>query len=420
MLRHITALIILFTPVFLPAQTGKDAAIYKSSHLNLDWVKSISSIILDENGKGVALQQDQKTKFSHPVVIATFGGSLNSIHKVPSGFDVLFESLARTTIFQDYLARDRNNFGSLDIVKVNLEIEKEEAVAKILKYGIIIFVVIFLAFSLLFIKNQRTTTLLKKQKEQIERQQKDIASKNDQLIDRNAKLMTINDEKTNLVQILAHDLRSPLNQIIGLADVLKILRPDAGDEELGYIAQVSDSAKRLSSMVSKILNAETLDEGQEIIQIEEVDVNDIFEDISDRYVEIAEEKGIQLQATQYMEDNSVIETDHLLLLLVLENLVSNAVKFSSADTLVQLLCERNENEVLFKVVDQGPGFSEEDKKMMFGRFQRLSAQPTGGEPSTGLGLSIVKRYITDLGGSIWIESEVGQGTTFFISLKSND
>ena len=70
------------------------------------------------------------------------------------------------------------------------------------------------------------------------------------------------------------------------------------------------------------------------------------------------------------------------------------------------------------MADQGPGFSEDDKKLLFTRFQKLSAQPTGEESSTGLGLSIVKKYVTDLGGNIWLESEVGSGSTFFVSFKS--
>jgi len=103
-------------------------------------------------------------------------------------------------------------------------------------------------------------------------------------------------------------------------------------------------------------------------------------------------------------------------LLVLENLVSNAVKFSPNESLIQLKCESENESVIFKVIDEGPGFTEEDKQLMFNRFQRLSAQPTGGEPSTGLGLSIVKKYISDLGGTVWIDSEVGKGTTFFVKV----
>ncbi|MEM6830697.1 MAG: ATP-binding protein [Bacteroidota bacterium] len=353
-----------------------------------------------------AFYQDPKIKKKISIIISKYLGD--------DIYDFLQELNQKDQINLSLSAKEREL--QLETIReANRKIQKEEAATKILGYGIIIFMIFFIAFGVLFMNNRKTTQLLKKQHRQIERQQQDIESKNDQLIDRNAKLMTINDEKSNLVQILAHDLRSPLNQIIGLADVLKILRPDAGEEELGFIAQISDSAKRLSGLVSKILNAESFDEGQEIIQIEDVDVVDIFDDISDRYEVIAKEKGIKL-VIEMGEQQSMIETDHLLLLLVLENLISNALKFSPFNTEVKLVFERKENEVLFQVIDQGPGFSDEDKKLMFGRFQKLSARPTGGETSTGLGLSIVKRYITDLGGKVWIESEEGKGTTFFISL----
>ena len=99
-------------------------------------------------------------------------------------------------------------------------------------------------------------------------------------------------------------------------------------------------------------------------------------------------------------------------------LYSNAVKFSESDTAIQLITDCAYDSVTFKVCDEGPGFSEEDKKKAFNRFQKLSAKPTAGESSTGLGLSIVKKYVQDLGGKIWLESEEGKGTTFFVKLTA--
>ena len=74
--------------------------------------------------------------------------------------------------------------------------------------------------------------------------------------------------------------------------------------------------------------------------------------------------------------------------------------------------------MLIKNTDEGPGLSEEDKKKIFNRFQKLSAKPTGGEASTGLGLSIVKKYVQDLGGKVWVESQEGKGSTFFVKLTA--
>jgi len=106
----------------------------------------------------------------------------------------------------------------------------------------------------------------------------------------------------------------------------------------------------------------------------------------------------------------------MLLFLVLENLLSNAFKFSPPNTVVSFQIYREAENILFKINDQGPGFTDDDKKLVFSRFQKLSAQPTENESSTGLGLSIVKKYVKYLGGKVWLESEIGQGSTFYVSL----
>jgi signal transduction histidine kinase len=101
---------------------------------------------------------------------------------------------------------------------------------------------------------------------------------------------------------------------------------------------------------------------------------------------------------------------------VLDNIVSNAVKYSPHDkqVWVRLKEDKANKKVRVEVQDEGPGFSEEDKKKLFGKFARLSAKPTGGEHSTGLGLSIVKRLAEAMGANIWCESTLGKGAMFVI------
>ncbi len=149
-------------------------------------------------------------------------------------------------------------------------------------------------------------------------------------------------------------------------------------------------------MISKILDVEVAEGARSIVLREQVDITQITQDIVSRYRAAATQKAIEIESTHRHGDQT-IETDHMLLFLVLENLVSNAVKFSNANTRVRLETDRQEGAVLFKVCDQGPGFSEEDRSLLFNRFQKLSAKPTGGEQSIGLGLSIVKKYVGDLG-----------------------
>ena len=103
---------------------------------------------------------------------------------------------------------------------------------------------------------------------------------------------------------------------------------------------------------------------------------------------------------------------------ILDNLLSNAVKYSPSGTTVHLETRVSQNRAVVQVRDEGPGISQTDQKKLFRKFTRLSAKPTGGESSTGLGLSIVKRLAEAMNGSVHCESSLGQGTSFCLSLPS--
>ena len=103
---------------------------------------------------------------------------------------------------------------------------------------------------------------------------------------------------------------------------------------------------------------------------------------------------------------------------VLENLVSNAVKYSPPGKNIFVRLQHSAEAVRCEVQDEGPGLSPEDQKKLFGKFARLSAKPTGGEHSTGLGLSIVKKMVEAMNGKVWCESELGKGATFIVEFPT--
>ncbi|MEP2023856.1 MAG: ATP-binding protein [Reichenbachiella sp.] len=303
------------------------------------------------------------------------------------------------------------------IKNANLKLEEEKTYKRILILGIGTVLLFLIIIMYLFYKNQKTTNLIIEQKDQIELQQKDIRQKNEQLMNRNAQLLALNEDKNNLVNILAHDLRSPLSNILGLLGIMTNDNKNLNDEQKDYLEKIGTTANRMSQMIAKILNPSTLDSSNKAVLKEEVDIAQLVDDVSSRYMPAATNKSIDLKV-KVPNSKLTIETDHLLLFLVLENLLSNAVKFSPQDTEINLKVNKKEGQIIFKIIDQGPGFTEEDKGLIFQRFQKLSAEPTGNESSTGLGLSIVKKYVKDLGGKVWLESKVGKGSTFFVSLKA--
>ncbi|UXX79535.1 ATP-binding protein [Reichenbachiella carrageenanivorans] len=303
------------------------------------------------------------------------------------------------------------------IRNANLKLEEEENFKRILILGIGISLVFLFIILYLFYHNQKTTKLIIDQKDQIESQQKDIRQKNEQLINRNAQLVTLNEDKNNLVNILAHDLRSPLSHILGLSSIMTSNLKDISDENKDYLDKIGNAAKHMNQMIEKILNTDSLDSGHKMILKEQVNVDQLIDDLSTRYNTLATNKDIQLSVIK-PQPSLTIETDHMLLYLILENLISNAVKFSPPYTKITLEIEQSKDKTHFKITDQGPGFSEEDKLLVFNRFQKLSARPTGNESSTGLGLSIVKKYTKDLGGHVWLDSTSEKGSTFIVSLDS--
>lgn len=302
------------------------------------------------------------------------------------------------------------------IQNANLRLEEERKFKQLLIFGISLCIALLAVIAFFFYRNQQFTKLVMRQKEQIEAQQEDIHRKNDQLLNRNTKLIAVNEEKNNLINILAHDLRSPLSQIVGMSGMLKAAKPRLSERETEQMELIRNAAGRMGDLVSKILSPEVLGGQQNLVIKEAVDVRQLMEDVVIRYRPAAKQKAIDFKVS-VCQEHYILETDYLLLFLILENLVSNAVKFSSSGTIVYLESVCSREEVLFKVRDQGPGFTDDDRLMLFHRFQKLSARPTGDESSTGLGLSIVKKYVTDLGGTIRLESKVGEGSTFFVSFK---
>ena len=231
----------------------------------------------------------------------------------------------------------------------------------------------------------------------------------------NEELIALNQEKNNLIGIVAHDLKSPLNQLQGLISLIK-MSCHIDDQTEKYINLMNDSAVRLNEMVSKILDVNAIESRRLNLAMERLCLSDILHAIVDRYTPDASKKNIIINRA--IKQNVFIHADRSYTEQVLENLLSNALKFSPHDREVFVSLNTENDEAICEVRDQGPGLSDEDKRRLFSKYQRLSARPTDNENSTGLGLSIARRFVSEMGGRIWCESEWGSGASFFISFKN--
>ncbi|MEO1052918.1 MAG: ATP-binding sensor histidine kinase [Bacteroidota bacterium] len=247
--------------------------------------------------------------------------------------------------------------------------------------------------------------------EQIEAQTEVLREKNEELV-------ALNDEKDHLVGVVAHDLRSPLNHIKGMVNLIKLTSKDLNDEQTKFIDLIMESADRMGNMISRILDVNAIDAKEINMKKEVFDLGLLVKELSNNFMLSAEQKNIEIQQSLRKED-SLVSIDKNYTIQVLENIISNAIKFSPRNKTIYLRVNKHGENIRVEVEDQGPGISESDMKKLFGKFQRLTAKPTAGEESTGLGLSIVKKYVEAMGGSIRCESEFGKGANFIVEFPEH-
>jgi signal transduction histidine kinase/ligand-binding sensor domain-containing protein len=250
----------------------------------------------------------------------------------------------------------------------------------------------------------------------LENQKAEIESKNNTLEQNNKDLYELNEEKNYVLEVVSHDLRSPINQIKGIATLFKLTSENLTEEQKENTLKIFKATERLTNMISKILNVNSIESRRIDLQMERVNLAEVVPSVADTFISMAKEKNITI-GVSIESKNLYSSIDRNYFAQVLENLVSNALKFSEFNKNVFIVLKETKDKVVLQVKDEGPGISEEDKKKLFGRFQKLSARPTGGEQSIGLGLSIVKKYVEAMNGTVSCESNLGIGTTFIIEFE---
>jgi signal transduction histidine kinase/Tfp pilus assembly protein PilF len=253
---------------------------------------------------------------------------------------------------------------------------------------------------------------------------------NVELAHANEALKHASELKTELLHIAAHDLKNPLTAIMTFAELTK-----EQPNDLEFVKQsasdIYKSALQMFNLVKSLLERAALEGGRVELNKTIADVSSIAEMVIGNNVRIAFQKNQKIESL--LEKGCYAEIDIERMQNVFDNLVSNAVKYSPPgktiwvsvkrkldNTLTELGMTNGQpvSKIVFEVKDEGPGLSEEDKQKLFGKFQKLSAKPTGGESSSGLGLSIVKQWVELHGGRVWAESEgKSKGSIFIVEFN---
>lgn len=238
----------------------------------------------------------------------------------------------------------------------------------------------------------------------------------EQLKVQNENLEKINEEKSDLMSIVAHDLKNPLTQIKGLVSILELSNTQLNQEQKQLIDKIKSVTDNQHKQISGLLDAGNIESSFEESQLEKVPVRKILETVLDEMLAQAIAKGIRLTYVKDAKRNLTINGREVWFHKIIANLVSNAIKYSNSSTEIVIEVKSKEDSVIIIVKDQGLGFSKDELKHVFEKNKTLSAMPTANESSSGLGLYIVKKYVDQMNGTVTVESEEGKGSTFYVTL----
>lgn len=301
------------------------------------------------------------------------------------------------------------------IDEAEIEKQKTRNLALTAAFTLIIFIVFFvIRYSRQKVKH---SLKLSTKNDHIEAQNLKIQDQNTGLEKRNTELADLNREKDNLMNIVAHDLRSPFNNLKGIAELIR-LSGKLNNEQKEYIILLKDVATKGADLTRDILDVNAFDTNDEPYIISKINVYDFIFQIFNEFSESAAQKNITLKISS-TDPKMCLLSEQSHLSRIVDNLMSNAIKYSTENTNVEIGAIQENNLTHITVKDQGPGFSKEDKKDLYKKFKKLSARPTGGEHSNGLGLAIVKTLTERLKGSIKLNTS-STGSEFVVSFPDID
>ncbi len=241
---------------------------------------------------------------------------------------------------------------------------------------------------------------------------KELESLNNQLLNANEELVKANQVKDELLHIAAHEMKNPLQIISGFAQLIGKVSEKSSIQEKAQ--KIFESSHRMKTIIERLLESAAIESGTVQPKLTRFNIREVIEKVVKNNSEHAQQKR-QCFKFEINQDVEVL-TDRELLVEAVDNLISNALKFSPFDTVITTKIECFVNEIRIRVSDQGPGITNEDREKIFGKFTKLSARPTGNEVSTGLGLSIVKQIMELLGGRVECDSLHKGGASFILIL----
>jgi signal transduction histidine kinase len=222
--------------------------------------------------------------------------------------------------------------------------------------------------------------------------------------------------KSSFLANMSHEIRTPLNAIVGFSSLLAELEND-DSAKYQYNEQILKNSDYLLSLIDDIIDVSKIESNQLSVKIQKVDIVPLINHLIESF-QINNEHNHDLVIKSNIKDvKIVLEIDRVRLEQILRNLLSNAVKFTEKGK-ITVDCIREQNRYTFSVKDTGIGMNPEDQKIIFERFRKLENSRQQLYRGTGIGLFLSKQLVELFGGKIWVESEVGKGTTFYFTVPA--
>ena len=309
-----------------------------------------------------------------------------------------------------------NNFEN-EAKKKQQEFEFQEQRKKNILITLLVFFGVVLIFVVFLIMNNKKIKYMNFK----------LQSKNEIIEKQNDKLEIMNIEKDKFFSIIAHDLKNPLGTFKNLTEMMYDMPNNfTEDERQGFMKMMKESADNVYSLLENLLEWSRSQRGKITFNPVEINFHDLVRLTINTLNPTAQKKQITL--LNNVSQNFIMLADPNLLNTVIRNLISNAIKFTLQGGTVEIGAKKiklsddlessdNYNEIQIYVKDSGVGMSEEVKNKLFRIDENITTQGTSGEKGTGLGLILCKEFVEKHNGKIWVESEVGKGSTFWFSLK---
>ena len=264
-------------------------------------------------------------------------------------------------------------------------------------------------------KRKMINRKLEDQNMRIIQQREEITRQNEILSKRNRELDEINEEKNTLMNIVAHDLKSPINRISGLVRILE-MEGNLNNNQQEYVRLVKESTRGGLALITDLLDVQSWEDQRKSPVTSVFQFDKFLKEKVETFRVVAEAKGIVIKVESKIDQKIISEPNYLG--RISDNLISNALKFSKPNSTVEVRGTWKNGQLWLSVKDTGPGFTDDDQKQLFQKFKKLSARPTAGESSNGLGLAIVKILVDRLGGTIELKTAAGKGSEFLIRIPA--